>query len=248
MKDITPILQSLGLLDSEIKTYLAALENGAGTVLELIKLTKLSRQATYVAIESLTERGLMSSVLRGKKRLYAAEPPDKLLAYAKRRDAQMHDRVSDLERALPDLQLRIGGERPVVRVLEGKEGVHAIIEDMRTRDFRDSSEIADLEALYKVLEPSDLQAMRQELKHRDVKVRGLYVGAPQPKIADTQRVFLPREYAGFKTNIGVYGNKIEMQSFEGKMYSVSIESELLANTLRILFDLAFKGAKDFPKE
>ncbi len=248
MKDISPILQSLGLLDSDIRTYLTALENGPGTVLEIAKKTKLSRQATYVAIESLTERGLMSSVLRGKKRLYAAEPPDKLLAYAKRRDAQMHEKVLDLEAALPDLRLRIGGERPVVRVLEGKEGVHAIIEDMRTRDFRDSAEISDLEALYKVLSPEDLQSMRNELKRRGVKVRGLYAGVPGPKTADTLRVFLPDNVAGFKTNIGVYGDKIEMQSFEGKMYSVSIDSKLLADTLRILFDLAFKGAKDFKKE
>jgi len=70
MKDITPILKSLGLLDSEVKTYLASLENGPETVLDLAKLTKLSRQAVYSAIDALTERGLMSSALRGKKRYY----------------------------------------------------------------------------------------------------------------------------------------------------------------------------------
>src|SRR3989338_2269699 len=248
MKDVASILQSLGLLDSEIRTYMAALESGAVSVVELTKLTKLSRQATYVAIESLTKRGLMSSLLRGKKRLYAAEPPNKLLAYAKRHDAEMHDRVRDLESMLPELEMRIGGERPLVRVLEGKEGIRAIIEDMRLRDFKNSSEIADLEAMYKALTPEDLQTMRLELKRRGVQVRGLYAGVPGPKTVDAQRVMLPDNMGGFKSNIGVSGAKIEMQSFTGKMYSVSIESEPLAKTLRILFDLAFKGAKDLPKE
>jgi predicted DNA-binding transcriptional regulator len=247
MKDVTPILQSLGLLDSEIRTYLAALENGPGTVLEIAKQTKLSRQATYVAIEMLTERGLMSSLLRGKKRFYVAEPPAKLLAYAKRRDAETHDRVRDLESLVPELELRMGGERPVVRVFEGKEGLQAIIEDMRLTKFHASSEIADLEALYKVLTADDLKGMRAELRRRGVKIRGLYAGVPAPKVVDTERFFLPKEYAGFKADIGVYGNKIEMLTFEGKMYSVIIESEPLAKTLQILFDLAMRGSRELPK-
>jgi len=248
MKDISPILHSLGLLDSEIRTYLTALENGPSTVLDIAKETKLSRQATYVAIESLTKRGLMSSLLRGKKRLYASEPPAKLLAYAQRHDAEMHERVRDLENMLPELELRIGGERPVVRVFEGKEGLHAIIDDMRTTEFKTSTEIADLEALYKVLTPDDLKTMRLELKRRGVRIKGLYAGIPGPKIVEADRLSLPLEHSGFKADIGVYGRKIEMITFEGKMYSIIIESEPLAKALSILFDLAFKGAKDLPKE
>lgn len=242
MKDISPILQSLGLLDSEITTYLAALENGPGTVLEIVKSTKLSRQATYVAIDMLSKRGLMSSALRGKKRYYAAEHPEKLLAYAKRRDMEMHERVKDLERMLPELELQTGGERPVVRLFEGKEGLKAIIEDMKSTEFKKSVEIADLEALYKVLSPDDLKTMRTALQKRGVKIRGIYAGAPGPKFVETDRIPLADEFSGFKADIGVYGNKVEMITFEGKLYSIIIESEALAKTLNILFELAFRGA------
>ncbi len=248
MKDVSSILQSFGLLDSDIKTYLAALENGPSTVLEIAKETKLSRQATYMAIESLTKRGLMASLLRGKKRFYAAEPPDKLLAYGKRRDAEMHERVQDLERLLPELELRSGGERPVVRVFEGKEGLHAIIEDMKTSDFKKSYEISDLNALYKVLDPEDLKDMRQALKNKGVKVRGLYSGTPGPKVVDVDRIHLPSEFGDFKADIGIHGDKIEMLTFEGKMFSVIVESKPLAKALSILFELAFRGGAELPKE
>src|SRR5512142_2814354 len=130
MKDIAPILKSLGLLDSEVKTYLKALENGPGTVLDLAKSTNLSRQAVYVAINSLTERGLMSSALRGKKRFYAAEHPSKLLEYAKRRNEEMKAQTQDLERLLPEIEMQAGGERPVVKLFEGREGLKAIIADL----------------------------------------------------------------------------------------------------------------------
>lgn len=244
MKDISPILQSLGLLDSEIKTYLAALENGPGTVVELTKTTHLSRQATYVAIETLSGRGLMSNALRGKKRLYAAEPPGKLLTYAKRKDVETHERVKDLEAMIPELELRTGGERPVVRMFQGKEGVMEIVQDMLHNNGEESFEMTDLDAMYNVLSPDDLQAMRNEVKKAGVKIRGLYWGTVRGQNVPLERIFLPKRYSDFKTNIGVYGNRVALVTFEGKMHSVIIESETLAKAMRLLFNLALKGAKE----
>lgn len=244
MKDISPILKSLGLQESEVHTYLGALESGPSTVVELAKSTEYSRQATYTAIEALTKRGLMSSVMRGKKRLYVAEPPDKLLAYAKKRDQEMHDKVKDLERLVPELELQTGGERPVVRMFEGREGIRAIIAELRGAFAKRTIEIADLEALYTVLSQDDLEVIRKEVKKSRTKVKGLYAGATEGGVAQADRVFLPKKYSGFKSNIGIYGeNKIALITFEGKMQSIIIESRQLARTLEILFDLAFKCTK-----
>lgn len=248
MKDISPILKALGLLDSEIKLYLKSLEDGPGTVLDLAKATGLSRQAIYVAIDSLTKRGLMSSALRGKKRFYASEHPDKLLVYAKRRDTEMHERVEDLERLLPELELAAGGEKPVVRVFEGKEGLRAFIADAQSSKPKEIHEIADLEAVQVVMAPNDVQPVRTELKKMNTFVHGLYAGEPSGKTLESERFILPAEYRGFKSNITIYGDKIALVTLEGKMFSVLIESGALAKTLRILFKLALKGAKDFPKK
>lgn len=247
MKDIVPLLRSLGLLESEVKTYLAGFEHGAGTVLDYTKETKLSRQATYAAIESLTKRGLMTSVVHGKKRLYAAEHPDKLLAYAKRREADMKEKIGELERALPELALQMGGEKPMVRVYEGKEGLRAIIEDMRAHPSQNLVEMTDLAAMYKVLSPEDLAHMRTEMKKIHARVKGIYSGTAIQSPEDIDRFFLPKELGDFKSNIGIYGDKITFVTFEGKMHSVVIESRPLVKTLRILFQLALQGAKDLRK-
>ncbi len=243
MKDLSPILQSLGLLDSEIKTYMTAFENGPGTVLELAKRAGLSRQAVYVAIDALTARSLMSSALRGKRRIYAAEPPSKLLAYAKRRDSEVHERVKDLERVIPELELRAGGERPIVHVFEGKEGIYAIIEDMHETKSKRSFEITDIEAMYKVLKTEDLEAMRNATKKSGTRVQGIYWDDQNTKPAPADQIFLSKEYANFKSNIGIYGDKLALVTFEGKMHSVIIESPALTKTMRILFELAIKGTK-----
>ena len=243
MKEIHSILQTLGLLDSEISTYLAALEEGPSTVVDLSKITKLSRQATYTAIESLSQRGLMTSVLRGKKRFYAAEPPSKLLAYAKRQNQQMQERVKDLESMIPELELQTGGDRPVVRVYEEKEGLKAIIEDMKKNTSRETFEITDLDAMYKVLKPEDLKPLRQQLARRRIKIKGLYAGTAGPKMANSERYFLSNQNTGFKSHISIHGDKIEMVTFIDKIHSLTVESEHLSKTMKILFTLAIRGQK-----
>ena len=239
MKDISSLLQTLGLLESETKTYEAALHLGPSTVLDLTKKTKLSRQATYVAINRLVDLGIMSSVLVGKKRFFAAEHPEKLLAYAKRHSHELNEKVKDLENMLPELALRIGGNRPAVRLFEGKEGLKAIIEDMRRAQFDDIVEIADVDALYTVLSPEELAPLRAELKRRRVKIKGMYSGTMGENNVSANRLTLPEKYKDFKADIGIYGDRIELITFEGKMYAVIIENKALAQTLRILFELAF---------
>ena len=247
MINIESILRSLGLAESEQKTYLAALEHGSSTVLDLSKLTRLSRQATYTAIETLTKRGLMSSMLTGKKRYYAAEHPERLLDYAKRRAGEVAEQIASLERSLPELALRMGGERPVVKVYEGEEGIRTVLDEMRHSNIQESFEITDLDAMYAILKPEDLLPMRSKLKKTGIHISGLYSGAASPKIADSERYALPGEFQNFKSNITIYGNKIALVTFEGKMHSVIIESEALARTMIILFKLAFKTAKQFPE-
>ena len=243
MKNITPILKSLGLLESEVKTYLSASENGAGTALDISKATKLSRQAVYVAIDGLTERGLMSSILHGKKRLYIAEHPKKLLAYAKRHETDVRQQITDLEQLLPELELQMGGEKPVVRAFEGKEGILGIVEDIKSTDFNESFEITDLTAMDTVLKTEDLIGLQSAFKKRGVHFHGLYAGRVGPSRPEAERYILPKEFEGFKSNLGVNGDKIVMVTFEGKMHSVIIENSLLAQTLRILFELALRAAK-----
>ncbi|MFH2063157.1 MAG: helix-turn-helix domain-containing protein [bacterium] len=245
MQKVASILKSIGLQGSEISTYIVALERGPSTVIDLAKHSKLSRQATYTAIGLLEERGLMSSVLRGKKRFFMAEPPEKLLSYAKRKDVELHDKVDELERLMPELQLRVGGERPVVRVFEGKEGIKAIIQDMLRSPEKETYEITDLDAMHSILSVGDLKELRGSARRTGSMIYGIFAGKPGEgdSIVSDRHVFLPDEESKFGSNIGIYGNRLVCVTFQGKMYSVSIDSEPLVRTMRILFKYALKGLK-----
>ena len=243
MKDISPILKSLGFLDSEIKTYLTALALGPSTVIDLTKRAQLSRQAIYVAIESLTERGIMSSTLVGKKRFYSAEQPEKLLAYAKRRETETNERVKDLESALPELAMRTGGERPSVKVLEGKEGLRAYLYELSTENPETIYEITDRDALVKVLSSEDLVPVKKNLIKTNSKLNALYTNPLPSKRPNADIYELPKEFEHFKSDITLYGNKVAFVTFEGKMQTVIIENRHIAEAIRVLFKIAFREAK-----
>lgn len=241
MKDIASILKSIGFTDSETKTYLMALEHGPETVIHLSKRTNLSRQTTYLAIEGLVERSLMTSLEHNGKKFYAAESPTKLLAYAKRHDENMRARLNDLTKLIPELDLKTSGERPIVKMYEGREGVLTMIREMEETSVKEAHEITDLETLYRVLTKEDLKPLRDKREHAGLRVHGMYAGATETPFLNADARLLPPELWGFHGNISVFGDKTLFVSFEGKMHSMIIESKAIANTLRILFRLSARS-------
>ncbi len=239
MRDVTPVLKAIGFADSETKTYLAALESGPRTVIDLTKLTELSRQAVYLAIESLTRRGLMTSMLRGKKKFFAAEPPDTLLAYARRKEDELKSNLLKLEQAIPELTLAAHGEKPTVKVYEGKEGILAMMEELKHTTSHEIHEIADLDTLYKVLPYEDLKPYKEQAAKKGFKLYALYAGGPVlTSIQDSQIFKLPSAMSNFKAGFAIYATGSALISFEGKTHCVLIESKAIADTLRILIKLA----------
>ena len=70
-------LSHVGLSDKEAAVYLAAMELGPAVVQDIAKKAEVNRATTYVMIESLASRGMMSTFVKGKKRYFAAEPPER---------------------------------------------------------------------------------------------------------------------------------------------------------------------------
>jgi hypothetical protein len=205
---------------------------------------RLSRQAVYVAIESLSARGIMSNALIGKKRFYSAERPEKLLAYAKRRETEMDEHIKDLEKALPDLELSVGGERPTIKVLEGKEGLRAYLVDLNKENPKVIHELTDRAALLRVVnQDTDLEPVKKHLLKTNSFLKAMYSGPINGNRPNSEIYELPKEYSNFGADITVYGNTIVLVSLGGKMQTVIIEDGRLAEAMRILFEISLKEAK-----
>jgi len=241
MRNIIPILKSLGLLESEVKTYIAALELGPSSVLDLNKKIGLSRQAIYTAIESLIELGLMSSVEKGKKTLFAAESPERLRSFAEAKLKKMEATVREIKDISKDLALIQQGEKPVVKMFEGKEGQKSILEDVIKTKPGHIYDFVNDDAYDKLFTPEELQPYKDQLDKLNIQTRVMAIRS-QPLSFYRKNVKgkqITRKDIKFNGNVTVYGNKVALSSLGNKMVGAIIESKDIAETVRCLMQLAW---------
>ena len=133
MDEILRELVRLGFSEKEAAVYVASLEFGSATVQDISHLSKVNRATTYVTIDALTRRGLMSTFVKGKKRYYRAETPERLLSLIRVQRKELEEQESAFKNVLPMLfaLFNVKGEKPQIRYLEGVEGLQTVRELFR---------------------------------------------------------------------------------------------------------------------
>lgn len=240
------LLKSLGFTDSEAKIYLISLEMGPSSVQDIARKAKVSRVTTYAVIESLAERGLMSTIQKGKKTNYLAESPERLISFVQSRMKEMESTLKEVEAGISDLRLIQRGEKPVVKIYEGPEGIKAILDDI-TSSIEDKKnvimEIGNVDSIKNIFPGMEaLKPWRSELARRNIPSRGMFITKEEytPRPGANVKI-LPKDKFNFTGDITIYKNKVALYTFKGKLVSVLIESEEIAETLRQLYEMAWDG-------
>src|SRR5579862_6508050 len=78
MDKIIDYLKQLDLSDAEAKLYLTLLRAGPTSVRDLAQTVDIKRTTAYFYIDQLVEKGLLMKLVRGSKKLVAANEPDNL--------------------------------------------------------------------------------------------------------------------------------------------------------------------------
>ena len=243
-QDFRALLISAGLLPSEAKVYLAARELGSSSAQHIAEKAKISRTATYEAIDLLQKRGLMAISTVGKKKMFVAEDPDRIVSYLKKEQEKFQNTLKDIERSVDALRLFSGGIKPTMRVYEGDEALHAYFDHVVAVNPKEWYEITNADDVYGQIDEKTLLAARKSLEsvppeHSHIIYRGVRKnprkGVRFAKIQDS--------FGDFHGNISVYGNHIALITFFGKVVVVMIESPALAETMRALFRAAWETAE-----
>ena len=83
--DTLKLMRSIGLSDKAAQVYLAAVELGESSVLELARHSHIKRSTIYYLLNELQDAGALIQVSRGKKIRYVAELPRTLIERAQDR-------------------------------------------------------------------------------------------------------------------------------------------------------------------
>ncbi len=236
------ILSKSGLTKNESKVYLALLSLGSSTAVEITKRSGVHRVNTYDCLERLQEKGLISTVIQAKKRIYEAADPYQLMNLIKSKEEA-------LKKILPGL-------RTEFKTKKIKQGVHHFlgIEGV-------------MQAYHMILEQNQtIYALggagqnRKYLKHRHemwnkerirrgIKGKGLYYeftrGSTRKGWKDPtmQIKYLPNKYKTIGM-VDICGDLIvNLLPIKDNIMAIVIENKTLADTYRNFFNFMWVNAK-----
>ena len=236
-------LKGLGLSENEAKVYMAMLELGSATVLEISAKAGVNRPTTYVQIESLKRMGLASTQTKGKKQLFIAESPEQLKSMIDRQKIELEQKKEEFQKLLPELTnlFNLSDSKPQVRFFEGKEGLLKMHSELLRTDVREVVSFSSTDSVMKVF-PNYPKTLSLKRVQRGIRSRLIYTcKEPVMQRRDEEMLretkYLPPDKFPFKSDIAVYGDNIGISALEGKVVGVIITHKELANSFRALFNL-----------
>jgi sugar-specific transcriptional regulator TrmB len=131
------VLEELGLSEAEAKVYIALLETGSTLAGPVIKKTGLHRGTTYQILQRLKQKGIVSSVIKGKKQYFEATSPERLMDVLREREEKLREILPALK-----AKLEASKERQEVTVYHGTKGIRTAL-DKALEELRPGGEYYD---------------------------------------------------------------------------------------------------------
>jgi len=126
------LLRGIGLTDSEIKVYLALLELGESSKGPIVEKSGVASSKIYELLGKLTEKGLVSTVIKSGVKYYESAPASRILDYMRDKEKKLVEQEEELKKIIPYLESRrlvemVGTE---VQVFKGMKGAETAFNDI----------------------------------------------------------------------------------------------------------------------
>lgn len=239
--EITSVLEQSGLNQKQASVYMALLELGTGSVQLIAKKAELKRPTTYLVLDELQQKGLVSLVPQ-KKALYTAESPDKLLN-------DLNRKQEILKRYLPNLSALHNSkkEKPEVQLFQGKEGMREVYNlALQYKEIDIFCTINDVAVIFPEL-PKELKARacKGEITVREMVTNNDADIAHAQWIGDTPNYEVRHTKPGtqFLTDNFIFGNHVIFCSYQPYLMAVLITSDTVSASLKTLFEMAWQSGE-----
>lgn len=248
------LLTSIGLTETQAKTYSYLLAKGPHTPPQLAAALQESRTNTYNVLERLVELSLVKRYEEKKKYMFQAEPPTALEKLVVEQRKQALQTESKLHASMPALleQYFHGNEKPGVKFYQGKEQLKNIFKD----------QILTNETIYIIRsnyehDAYDFEEMT-EIRHASRKA-GIKRCAITPDLEKSprnwkesdphmllERTWMTKNDYTAPVEWNAYGNKVAIISYGDEIIGTIIESPQIAESFRQLYALIDSGLRNRP--
>lgn len=243
----TKLLEEIGLTKSEITVYTTLLRVGSIKVGKLMKEIELHRSRVYEAINRLTDKGLVSYVIKNNVKFFEASDPEKLLTYIEEQKEKLTEKEKSIKKIIPDLRKQISPLMPhaEAHVFAGKEGFKTVRKDV-LRQGKDLYLIGAVGKEGKFLKYFFPNFNKLRIKNK-IKWNVLYdyeiKGKPITKLKLMETKFLPKEYSS-PAVINIYADRVVNVLWNGdNPICFMVINKDIADSYRKWFDLLWKSSK-----
>ncbi len=238
-------LKDIGLSDKEAAIYLALLSFDKALIPEISEKANVKRPTTYVVLDTLAKKGLVSESTIGKKTFYIAEPPEKLKLFVERQIHRLEESEKGLEIVIPQLKglQREEGEKPAVQFFDGKEGILSSNEDIFARKIETEPVyiVYSKDAVTDVFSDQEAEGMRNKRISKGIKSKAIYTSKEGERPSDTMgdRCKIDEKKYPISSDITIYGDQVRIAVFGRRLSAISIKSQEFADTLKSLIRYVF---------
>lgn len=253
-------IENAGLAEKAATIYLALLELGGAFPSQLAKYTKIKRSTVYETLDDLAIKGLVSELEKRGKYFYVIEHPKRLLNFGHRSVTKAEEQYENLKKFIPDLIGLYGGatEKAKVSYFEGTDGVMEIygdhVNEKKKYEMVGFVNVAELMQFLPAKKYREYVRIKEKIgiisrgilpdTEKDRLYKKEIYSIVSKKILPKVR-FVSKEEFPWKGDITIYSdNKISIVSFsEQKITGMIVESKTIHNMMRMIFELAWKGAE-----
>jgi len=240
-------LQEIGLSDKEATVYLALLQVENSSISDLAKKTKINRTTVYPVLQSLQKKGLASEAQVGKTIHYQAAPPERLETFVERQKVVLEERSARLKDIIPQIKsiAREEGERPVVKIFEGRDGAISAYQefyDFPKGESKNGHFAINSDLLEEVFTEKEMERFRVLRTDKDIRTTVVYnrkAGARNFEKSDSTR-HLDSTTFPITCDIGIIDDRVVISTLGDKISSILIKSKDVANTLSSLIKFITK--------
>ncbi|MBT3864484.1 hypothetical protein HOF67_00470 [Candidatus Peregrinibacteria bacterium] len=247
-------LKKAGFSEKEALVYTHLIRLNAQPASVIAEKADINRTTTYDIIETLTKRGLISSIKKDGITYFKALDPKELLNYLEREKVEHTKKIEkqqkEIEELLPALISLENPEstKPKVTFYEGEKGMRQAYEDTLTSKETILA-YANVEDMHKGLPNFFPEYYQRRGVEKKIHIKCI---APnnktsierhkQDKKENREMVLIPESEYDFSPEINIYEDKVLFASWREKM-AIIIKSKEIADFHKKMYKLAWKAAK-----
>ncbi|MCK9378747.1 MAG: hypothetical protein M0P97_01210 [Candidatus Moranbacteria bacterium] len=233
-------LQKIGMESKHAKIYVACLEIGNASIIEISRKTGIKRTTVYENIEQMVRDGFLKETFQGKRKKIVALNPQELKDLLKKQE-------SLLDQIMPQL-LAAGNAnsiKPKIWTYQGKEGILSAYEDSLNYPGSEIVGWASGEVVCMFSQKECDSYIRKRVEKKIMQTLIMPSDKSSEEFTSNDKHQLRRtkivdssEYP-FKIEINIYANRVAIFSVKDKL-AVILESEPIALAMRMIFKMCWK--------